>query len=113
MQYYLKSQEEDDFYKTTYGGFSEEGDDGDFNFNSDKEDEDEVDSDFSIDVNEEVKSDPEEDEAAKKKAKRSEGVQTKAYKEPARKKPGDGSKTKVAKPKPKTAPRLQIADFGR
>jgi len=109
----LDKEEEDDFYKTTYGGFSEEGDDGDFNFNSDKDDGDEVDSDFSIDENEEVKSDPEDEEAAKKKAKRSEGVQTKAYKEPARKKPGDGSKTKLVKPKPKPAPRLQIADFGR
>ena len=67
----LPSQEEDDFYKTTYGGFSEEGDDDDFNFNSDKEDEDVVDSDFSIDENEEVKSDPEADEeSSRKKAKR-------------------------------------------
>merc|ERR1719209_875193 len=48
-----------------------------------------------------------------KKPKRGDGVQTKAYKEPARKKAGEGGKSKVAKPKPKPAPRLQIQDFGR
>merc|ERR1719350_934532 len=47
------------------------------------------------------------------KPKRGDGVQTKAYKEPARKKPGEGGKSKVAKPKPKPAPRLQVEDFGR
>ena len=73
-------QEEDDFYKTTYGGFNDEGDDGDFNYNSPQEDDDVVDSDFSIDENEEVKSDPEDDESSRKKPKRGDGVQTKAYK---------------------------------
>ena len=73
-------QEEDDFYKTTYGGFNDEGDDGDFNYNSPQEDDDAVDSDFSIDENDEVKSDPEDDESSRKKAKRGDGVQTKAYK---------------------------------
>ena len=73
-------QEEDDFYKTTYGGFNDEGDDGDFNYNSPQEDDDVVDSDFSIDENDEVKSDPEDDESSRKKAKRGDGVQTKAYK---------------------------------
>ena len=76
----IAMQEEDDFYKTTYGGFDDEGDDGDFNYNSPQEDDDVVDSDFSIDENEEVKSDPEEDESARKKPKRGDGVQTKAYK---------------------------------
>jgi len=110
----LDKEEEDDFYKTTYGGFNDEGDDGDFNYNSPQEDDDVVDSDFSIDENEEVKSDPEDDESSRKKPKRGDGVQTKAYKEPARKKVGEGGgKTKVAKPKPKPAPRLQIQDFGR
>ena len=73
-------QEEDDFYKTTYGGFNDEGDDGDFNYNSPQEDDDVVDSDFSIDENDEVKSDPEDDESSRKKPKRGDGVQTKAYK---------------------------------
>ena len=42
------------------------------------------------------------------------GVQTKAYKEPSRKKPGDGSRPKVAqKKKANPAPVLQIQDFGR
>ena len=76
----IAMQEEDDFYKTTYGGFDDEGDDGDFNYNSPQEDDDVVDSDFSIDENEEVKSDPEEDESVRKKPKRGDGVQTKAYK---------------------------------
>jgi len=110
----LDKEEEDDFYKTTYGGFNDEGDDGDFNYNSPQEDDDVVDSDFSIDENDEVKSDPEDDESSRKKPKRGDGVQTKAYKEPARKKVGEGGgKSKVAKPKPKPAPRLQIQDFGR
>ena len=65
----LDKEEEDEFYKTTYGGFDEVGDDGDFNYNSPAEEEDEVDSDFSIDENDEVKSDPEEDESARKKVK--------------------------------------------
>ena len=29
----LDKEEEDDFYKTTYGGFMEEADDRDFNYN--------------------------------------------------------------------------------
>ena len=54
--------------------------DGDFNYNSPQEDDDVVDSDFSIDENDEVKSDPEDDESSRKKPKRGDGVQTKAYK---------------------------------
>ena len=65
----LDKEEEDEFYKTTYGGFDDVGDDTEFNYNSPAEEEDEVDSDFSIDENDEVKSDPEEDESARKKAK--------------------------------------------
>ena len=76
----IAMQEEDDFYKTTYRGFDDEGDDGDFNYNSPQEDDDVVDSDFSIDETEEVKSDPEEDDSVRKKPKRGDGVQTKAYK---------------------------------
>jgi len=93
----LDKEEEDDFYKTTYGGFSEEVDDRDFNYNSPVEEDDEVDSDFSIDENDEPKSDAEaEEEPRRKAAKRGAGVQTKAYKEPARKPPDA--------PKPKQAP---------
>ena len=65
----LDKEEEDDFYKTTYGGFEDVGDDRDFNYNSPGEEEDEVDSDFSIDENDEVKSDPEDEESGRKKAK--------------------------------------------
>lgn len=112
----LDKEEEDEFYKTTYGGFNEEGDDRDFNYNSPNEDDDEVDSDFSIDENDEVKSDIEDEEMNRKKARRGDGVQTKAYKEP-KKKLADGTKTKSGdrqhKQKPRPAPRLQTADFGR
>jgi len=107
----LDKEEEDDFYKTTYGGFSEEGDDRDFNYNSPNEDEDEVDSDFSIDENEEVKSDPEDDESNRKKAKRADGVQTKAYKEPSKKK--DKTKQPVPKPKPIPPVRMSSPEYGR
>ena len=47
----LDKEEEDEFYKTTYGGFDDVGDDTEFNYNSPAEEEDEVDSDFSIDEN--------------------------------------------------------------
>uniref|UniRef100_T1I978 Vacuolar protein sorting-associated protein 72 homolog n=1 Tax=Rhodnius prolixus TaxID=13249 RepID=T1I978_RHOPR len=55
----LNEEEEDDFYKTTYGGFQEEENDDDYK--SEEEGEDVVDSDFSIDENDEVVSDHEED----------------------------------------------------
>ncbi|KAK9510157.1 hypothetical protein O3M35_004999 [Rhynocoris fuscipes] len=51
----LNEEEEDDFYKTTYGGFQEEENDDDYK--SEEEGEDVVDSDFSIDENDEVVSD--------------------------------------------------------
>jgi len=107
----LDKEEEDDFYKTTYGGFSEEGDDRDFNYNSPNEEEDEVDSDFSIDENDEVKSDPEDEESNRKKVKRADGVQTKAYKEP--KKKDNKVKQTVSKPKPKPAVRMSSPEYGR
>ena len=69
MSSLLDKEEEDEFYKTTYGGFDEVGDDKDFNYNSPDEAEDEVDSDFSIDENDDPKSDPEDEETAKKKPK--------------------------------------------
>lgn len=67
----LLDQEEDadDFYKTTYGGFVEEEEDNDFHF-VDEEVPDEVDSDFSIDENDEVISDNEEENIIKKNANR-------------------------------------------
>ncbi|XP_066598942.1 vacuolar protein sorting-associated protein 72 homolog isoform X2 [Prorops nasuta] len=71
----LNEEEEDDFYKTTYGGFEELEQDNDYM--EEDEGEDEVDSDFSIDENDEPVSDTEQ-EAPKKKR----GVVTKAYKEP-------------------------------
>ncbi|KAK4318118.1 hypothetical protein Pmani_010863 [Petrolisthes manimaculis] len=78
MSRLLDEEEEDDFYKTTYGGFAEEADDVDYQ--SEVEQDDEVDSDFSIDENDELVSDTEDDpKAGKKKAGR---LVTKAYKEP-------------------------------
>lgn len=75
----------DEFYDTTYGGFQEEKDDGDFAYHSPGEEDDKVDSDFSIDEDDEARSDIEDDGSSKRKtAKRGEGVQTKAYKEPKR-----------------------------
>lgn len=76
----LDEEEEDDFYKTSYGGFNETADDKDYIQKND-DDDDIVDSDFSIDENDEPVSDREE-EAPKRRKK----VQTKAYKEPVKKK---------------------------
>lgn len=99
MSSLLDKEEEDDFYKTTYGGFSEEADDRDFNYQSPQEEDDEVDSDFSIDENDDPKSDLEEDEEPRRKVRRTgAGVQTKAYKEPARR--TDAKPSKPAAPRP-------------
>ncbi|CAJ1083413.1 vacuolar protein sorting 72 homolog a [Xyrichtys novacula] len=85
MSKLLDAEEEDEFYKTTYGGFNDES--GDDEYHGEHSDtEDEVDSDFDIDEGDEPDSDQEED-APKRKSR----VVTKAYKEP----------IKVAKPKPK------------
>lgn len=76
MSKLLDAEEEDDFYKTTYGGFNEES--GDDEYQGDHSDtEDEVDSDFDIDEGDEPDSDQEED-APRRKSR----VVTKAYKEP-------------------------------
>ncbi|KAM3858003.1 vacuolar protein sorting 72 homolog a [Diretmus argenteus] len=81
----LDAEEDDDFYKTTYGGFNDES--GDDEYHGEHSDtEDEVDSDFDIDEGDEPDSD-QEDDAPRRKSR----VVTKAYKEP----------IKVAKPKPK------------
>ncbi|CAI6342826.1 unnamed protein product [Macrosiphum euphorbiae] len=60
---------DDEFYKTTYGGFNEDEEDNDFHF-VDEEAPDEVDSDFSIDENDEVISDVEDEEQTQKKTNR-------------------------------------------
>ncbi|XP_015430409.1 PREDICTED: vacuolar protein sorting-associated protein 72 homolog [Dufourea novaeangliae] len=75
MSKLLNEEEEDDFYKTTYGGFDEAEQDNDYM--EEDEGEDEVDSDFSIDENDEPISDTEQ-EGPKKKRR----LVTKAYKEP-------------------------------
>uniref|UniRef100_V9L2S7 Vacuolar protein sorting-associated protein 72 homolog n=1 Tax=Callorhinchus milii TaxID=7868 RepID=V9L2S7_CALMI len=80
----LIEAEDDDFYKTTYGGFQEESGDDEYNTNQ-SESEDEVDSDFDIDEGEEPCSDQEEEPKRKRR------IITKAYKEP----------VKAPKPKPK------------
>nr|XP_018914227.1 PREDICTED: vacuolar protein sorting-associated protein 72 homolog [Bemisia tabaci] len=61
----LNEEEEDEFYKTTYGGFDEVEDDNDYK--SEEEVEDDVDSDFSIDENDEPVSDQETEESKKRK----------------------------------------------
>lgn len=71
----LNEEEEDDFYKTTYGGFDEVEQDHDYM--EEDEGEDEVDSDFSIDENDEPVSDTEQENPKKKRR-----LITKAYKEP-------------------------------
>ncbi|XP_069805589.1 vacuolar protein sorting-associated protein 72 homolog [Dendropsophus ebraccatus] len=84
----LDREEEDEFYKTTYGGFNEES--GDEEYNEERSaSEDEVDSDFDIDEGDEPTSEHEEDEPKRKRR-----VVTKAYKEP----------IQLLKPKPKPKP---------
>uniref|UniRef100_A0A146LNE8 Vacuolar protein sorting-associated protein 72 homolog n=1 Tax=Lygus hesperus TaxID=30085 RepID=A0A146LNE8_LYGHE len=90
-----EEEDQDDFYKTTYGGFEEIEDDIDYK--SEESGEDIVDSDFSIDENDEVVSDHEDD--GKKGEKK---VLTRAYKEPKKpekKKKKDDSPVKKEKPK--------------
>lgn len=69
---------EDEFFQTKYGGFNEEVNDEDYK--EEKEVEDVSDSDISIDENDEVISDNEDEP---KKTRRG-GLFTKAYKEPAK-----------------------------
>ncbi|XP_037944676.1 vacuolar protein sorting-associated protein 72 homolog [Teleopsis dalmanni] len=73
----LEEEGEDEFYKTSYGGFNEEEDDNEYVQRD--EEEDVVDSDFSIDEADEPVSDN--DGEPEKKRKRG-GINTKAYKEP-------------------------------
>ncbi|GAB1608321.1 vacuolar protein sorting-associated protein 72 homolog [Argonauta hians] len=95
----LNEEEEDDFYKNTYGGFNEEDDDIDFQ--SEDSESDEVDSDFSIDEDDEIRSDIDDDEPKRKR-----GAPVKGYKEPQKVK----EKTK-AKPRVKKADRSSLQIF--
>ncbi|XP_076450232.1 vacuolar protein sorting-associated protein 72 homolog [Babylonia areolata] len=88
MTQMLEAEDEDEFYKTTYGGFEEEAEDNDYN--SEESDSESTDSDFSIDENDEVRSDVDDDDEPKRKKR----VVTKAYKEPKREEP-DEKKVKV------------------
>lgn len=75
--------DDDDFYKTTYGGFDER--EGDNEFDADKEDSaDEVDSDFDVSEQEDdIVSDQDEESIAKEeKKKKKAAASSKAYKEP-------------------------------
>ncbi|XP_045467702.1 vacuolar protein sorting-associated protein 72 homolog [Harmonia axyridis] len=99
----LDEEEEcqDEFYKTSYGGFLDS--ESDREYEAEEEGEDIVDSDFSIDENDEPVSDNEE-EGSKKKRR----LVTKAYKEPV----ASQSKPKVVKPisaKPKIS--LPSSDY--
>ncbi|XP_047026405.1 vacuolar protein sorting-associated protein 72 homolog [Helicoverpa zea] len=76
----LDEEEDDEFYATTYGGFQETEEDNDYML--EKEVDDEVDSDFSIDENDEPKSDEETEE------KRTRKSGTKVYQDPNKKKKG-------------------------
>lgn len=78
MSQLLEAEEEDDFYKTTYGGFEEEENDAEYE--TENEESDVVDSDFDIDEQDEPVSDQEDSEEGTKRQRR---VVTKAYREPA------------------------------
>ncbi|XP_058059664.1 vacuolar protein sorting-associated protein 72 homolog isoform X1 [Anopheles bellator] len=113
----LDEEEEDEFYKTSYGGFSETTDDRDYVQKNDDE-EDIVDSDFSIDENDEPVSDAEEESGKGPKRRRQAGTVTKAYREPPPKK----AATKPAREtKPKAErqatlrkrPKFTVIDSGR
>uniref|UniRef100_A0A182YRR1 Vacuolar protein sorting-associated protein 72 homolog n=1 Tax=Anopheles stephensi TaxID=30069 RepID=A0A182YRR1_ANOST len=112
----LNEEEEDEFYKTSYGGFNETVDDGDYVQKNDDE-EDIIDSDFSIDENDEPISDMEE-ESGKGAKRRKMGTVTKAYREPVPKKQAP-NKTKEPKPKNerqstlRKRPKFTVIDSGR
>ncbi|UXI16453.1 Alanine-glyoxylate aminotransferase 2 [Sarcoptes scabiei] len=70
----LLDKEEDDFYKTSYGGFVEIEDDNDFSLSDSSDSENVIDSDFDIDENADADSDDEEkaiEEETRMKKKRS------------------------------------------
>ncbi|XP_054747021.1 vacuolar protein sorting-associated protein 72 homolog [Anastrepha obliqua] len=107
----LNDEEEDEFYKTSYGGFQDEEEDQEYV--QKEEEEDVVDSDFSIDENDEPISDTE--DAPDKKRKRG-GVSTKAYKEPKpvlKKDVAAVPKRKTAKIVRRPRPKFTVIDSGR
>lgn len=87
----LNEEEEEEIYKTLYGGFQETEDDKEYVQNKQDDDDDSVDSDFSIDENDEVISDTE--EMPERRAKQN----TKAYKDlKAKKVPANKAKQQPA-----------------
>ncbi|XP_072949981.1 vacuolar protein sorting-associated protein 72 homolog [Epargyreus clarus] len=100
----LDEEEEDDFYKTTYGGFQETAEDNDYV--EEKEADDVVDSDFDIDENDEPVSDQEGEEKREKRK-----VGTKSYKDPNRKKKSSAEKTKKTVVKKQREPKPQKDDI--
>ncbi|XP_061391323.1 vacuolar protein sorting-associated protein 72 homolog [Musca vetustissima] len=109
----LNEEEEDEFYKTSYGGFQEEEEDKEY-VQKDEE-EDVVDSDFSIDENDEPVSDHDEEEGKKRKRT---GINTKAYKEPAKPTKKEEKSAAVKKKltkvvKRKTRAKFTVLDSGR
>ncbi|BFZ00940.1 hypothetical protein BsWGS_03980 [Bradybaena similaris] len=100
----LEAEDEDDFYKTTYGGFEEEEEDKDYN-SSQSDSDDIIDSDFSIDENDEVKSDNDDEGKPKRKKK---GVVTKAYKDPKGDKEKKPPTKKLKTEKSREVPSVQI-----
>lgn len=101
MSKLLNEEEEDDFYKTTYGGFEEAEQDNDYMVED--EGEDEVDSDFSIDENDEPVSDHEQEDPKRKRR-----LVTKAYKEPKSVSTPAQSTPKEKKPKVQKRDRVSI-----
>lgn len=96
-----EEEDEEDFYKTKYGGFHDTEDDREYvQKTKDGDDDDSVDSDFSIDEDDEVISDTEEQPQRRKK------VNTKAYKEPPAKKPNQTKSPEKQKAKSPVKKRL-------
>lgn len=86
-----EEEEDEEIYKTLYGGFQETADDKDYIQNYKDDDEDSVDSDFSIDENDEAISEAEEKEDAKPKMRN-------VYKDSKRKMPANkANKVKTVK----------------
>ncbi|KAJ8865766.1 hypothetical protein PR048_033288 [Dryococelus australis] len=102
MSKLLDEEEEDDVYKTLYGGFNDV--ENDVDYQAEEEGEDEVDSDFSIEENDEPISDVE-DEGPKRQRR----LITKAYKEPVVVL-SKIEKTSEPKPKKQKKTRLQCFD---
>ena len=103
MQKLVEDEVEDEFYKTTYGGFEEE--DNDNEYETEDDDDDVVDSDFSIEETEEVKSE-EEDERPRKRKK----VVVKTFK--ALKRGDEGPKAMKEKAKSRSAkPKSDVPPF--